>query len=156
VYQVTPRRIHEQPALVVTGKLRVADIRDWFGHALSMVFGQIERKGLVCVGPPFARFRSLDDQFDEFEVEAGFPIASADDGEGEVVSLTLPGGMAAMTTHIGPYDQMKPAYEAIYTWITEHHASPEGPAWEVYYTDPSAEPDPKTWRTEIYQPYRLG
>jgi hypothetical protein len=29
-----------------------------------------------------------------------------------------------------------------------------GNAWEVYLSDPSAQPDPATWRTEIVQPYR--
>jgi effector-binding domain-containing protein len=29
---------------------------------------------------------------------------------------------------------------------------PAGPMWEVYWTDPSAEPNPSTWRTEILIP----
>jgi effector-binding domain-containing protein len=50
---------------------------------------------------------------------------------------------------------MKPAYEAIETWITERGAYADGPAWEVYFTDPAEQPDPRTWRTEVVQPYAV-
>jgi effector-binding domain-containing protein len=49
---------------------------------------------------------------------------------------------------------MKPAYEATERWISEHDGVPEGPPWEVYYSDPNQQPDPSTWRTEIVQPFR--
>ena len=29
---------------------------------------------------------------------------------------------------------------------------PLGPMWEIYWSDPEAEPDPATWRTEILVP----
>ena len=49
---------------------------------------------------------------------------------------------------------MVPAYEAIHEWLGEHELQPEGPAWEVYYSDPEVQPDSATWKTEIVQPYR--
>jgi effector-binding domain-containing protein len=50
---------------------------------------------------------------------------------------------------------MRPAYDAIEAWIIDQGGQPEGPAWEIYYTDPNEEPDPSNWRTEIVQPYRV-
>jgi AraC family transcriptional regulator len=31
---------------------------------------------------------------------------------------------------------------------------PAGAPWEVYVTDPGAEPDPSKWRTDIFFPVR--
>jgi effector-binding domain-containing protein len=155
VYEVVTRHIEEQPTLVVTAKMGVAEIKDWIGPVYTRIAELIGRTGLDFAGPPFARYRPLDDQFSEFEIDAGFPVDRHAEGEGDIVASTLPASAVAMVTHIGPYDQMKPAYEALMAWIQEHGAHPDGAAWEVYYSDPVTEPDPATWRTEIYQPYKI-
>jgi effector-binding domain-containing protein len=49
---------------------------------------------------------------------------------------------------------MEPAYQALASWVSEHGGELAGDAWEVYLSDPSAQPDPATWRTEIVQTYR--
>jgi effector-binding domain-containing protein len=155
VYEVSSRHIEEQPTLVMTAKMRVPEIKGWIGQAYSRVAEVIGRVGLDFAGPPFARYRPLDDQFSEFEIDAGFPVDRHAEGEDDIVASTLPGGAVAVVTHIGPYDQMQPAYAALMGWIEEHGGRPEGAAWEVYYSDPVAEPDPATWRTEIFQPYKV-
>jgi effector-binding domain-containing protein len=135
----------------MTTKLEMAEIPAFLARAYSGVAGYLGRVGSQFAGPPFARFRLLDEVF--CEVEAGFPVIAPVEGEGELIASTLPGGPAAVVTYFGPYDEMKPAYEAIETWITGRGAEPDGPAWEVYFTDPNEQPDPKTWKTEIVQPY---
>ena len=47
---------------------------------------------------------------------------------------------------------MGPAYEALDVWMPDHGVEPNTDMWEVYFSDPVAEPDPSTWRTEIYAP----
>jgi effector-binding domain-containing protein len=98
--------------------------------------------------------RLLDEADASFEIEAGFPVAGPVSGEGDVVASNLPGGTVAVVTHIGPYDRMIPAYRALQEWITAEGGTSEGPPWEIYYSDPQAQPDPETWRTDIVQPYR--
>ena len=155
MYQVFSRQNVEQPTLTMTAKVPVAEIPDFLGKAYATVTEHVARSGLVFAGAPFARYRPLDDEFAEFEIEAGFPVLSGAEGSAEVVASTLPGGIAAVVTHVGPYDQMKPAYQAIEAWIVEHDSQAEGPAWEVYYSDPIEQPNPANWRTEIVQPYKV-
>jgi effector-binding domain-containing protein len=154
LYEVLFRHIVEQPTLVMTAKVAVAEIPGFLGKTYGAVAEHIGKSGLAFAGPHFGRYRPLDDEFSEFEIEAGFPIGNTAEGSGDVVASTLPGGDVAVLTHIGPYDQMGPAYEAIENWITEHNGQPEGAPWEVYYSEPTEQPDPSTWRTEIFQPYR--
>ncbi len=49
---------------------------------------------------------------------------------------------------------MVPGYRAVAAWISGHGGEVVDDAWEVYLSDPTAQPDPATWRTEIVQPYR--
>ncbi len=67
---------------------------------------------------------------------------------------TLPGGPAAVLTYIGPYDEMEAAYAALAEWVARSGGEPTGDPWEVYFSDPAQEPDPRRWRTEIVMPFR--
>jgi hypothetical protein len=40
---------------------------------------------------------------------------------------------------------MRPAYDAVEAWIIDQGGQPEGPGWEIYYSDPNEEPDPSNW-----------
>ncbi len=154
MYEIEERIMVEQPTMVMRGKVKLEDIPGFLGRVYHTVESQIRRAGAHVVGQPFARYRPLDTEYREFDIEAGLPVVMAVAGHGEVQASHLPGGPAVVTIHTGPYERMEPAYQAINAWIHEQDVDPGGPAWEVYYTDPNEEPDPATWRTEIVQPYR--
>ncbi len=75
-------------------------------------------------------------------------------GAGPVEPSRLPGGPTAVTTHIGRYEDLTLAYEAVHRWLGELGWSAIGPHWEVYFTDPNVEPDPSRWRTDVVVPFR--
>lgn len=151
MYTVERRTLSAQPTAVVRGKARIPEIQAFVGHAFGAVAGVLERAGVGMAGMPFARYRIIDG--DEFEVEAGFPVRVPIAPEADVEPSELPAGPAAATWHLGPYETLGAAYEALTRWIEAEGATPAGPPWEVYYTDPSDQPDPSSWRTEVFQPY---
>lgn len=152
-YEIATRTLTEQDTAVECATLRVADIGPWLAKAFNEVATYLGRKGAGPAGMPFARYHPTSD--DCFEVEAGFPASTPTSGEGEVEPSELPGGLVAVAVHVGPYETMEPAYAALRTWVHAHGGEPVGDAWEVYFSDPDANPDSSTWRTEILQPYRL-
>ena len=152
-YEIETRTLTEQDTAVEYATLQVADIGPWLGKAFSEVASYLGRKGAGPAGMPFARYHPTGE--DRFEVEAGFPASTPTGGEGEVEPSDLPGGLAAVTAHVGPYDAMEPAYAALRAWVHAHGGEPVGDAWEVYLSDPNANPDSATWRTEVVQPYKL-
>jgi hypothetical protein len=56
----------------------------------------------------------------------------------------------------GPYEDVAKAYAACRAWLDDHGLEPAGPHWEVYRTDPSTEPDPARWRTDVVLPFRAA
>ncbi len=152
LYEIHAEAREAQPTAVARATLPVAEIGPWLGTAYGAVAGLLAARQAAPAGPPFARFHVLGDG--RFEVEAGFPVSSPIEPGGDVQPSELPGGQVAVTVHVGPYDQMEPAYQALASWVTDHGGELAGDAWEVFFSDPAAEPDPATWRTEIVQPSR--
>jgi effector-binding domain-containing protein len=77
------------------------------------------------------------------QISRAFEVASSTD----VRCTELPSGRAAHVTHVGPYHQMRSAYDALNAWAAAggHHLT--GPSWEFYgdWTD-----DVSKLETDIY------
>jgi effector-binding domain-containing protein len=122
------------------------------GRMLHTVNEALQRQGVVPEGGPFARYHSLGDTVD---IEAGVRVAAPIAPDGVVKPSELPGGPAAIAVHAGPYETLGATYDAMRRWLeasTSHTAN--GGPWELYITDPSAEPDPGKWLTEIIFPLK--
>jgi effector-binding domain-containing protein len=66
----------------------------------------------------------------------------------------LPGGEAAHARHNGPFDQVGAAFAAIDAWCAANNRQAGGAGWEIYLSNPQAEPDASKWITEVYVPLR--
>lgn len=151
--EIESRELPQQPTLVMRTEANVEGIPGFLGRAYGATAAHAQKSGVEIVGPPFARYVMLNGPESGFSIEAGFPVSDAAEGSGDVEASSLPGGPAAATWHIGPYETMQPTYAAIVEWIDNQGAAPSGPPWEVYYSDRATEPDPAAWRTEVIWPY---
>lgn len=156
MYEISGKVLVERPTAVMRHRLGVVEIESWIGPAFARIQQAISAAGSWPDGEPFARYFRVPGTAATFDVEAGFPLGTPmPDGTAvDVHPSRLPGGPAAVTVHVGPYDAMMPAYEALEKWIAEAGGTPDGPPWEVYLDEPWG--DPATWRTEVVQPYRIG
>ena len=109
------------------------------------------RDGLLGSWGPFTRYLEMGPGL--ITMEPGMRVTSPGaSGEGDVIADTLPGGPAATTTHIGPYDKLSEAYAAIEQWMESQGLVAAGAPWESYINDPGDYPDPKDWKTEVFWP----
>ena len=85
----------------------------------------------------------------EVHLEAGIEVPgdSGFEGEGRIERSSTPAGLAARTVHIGPYEQLSEAHEALRSWCADKGYHTVGPVWEVYgeWTD-----DTSKLRTEVF------
>jgi effector-binding domain-containing protein len=119
------------------------------GAAVGEVEAAMREAGVALAGPPFARYLAFEPRI---RAEIGFPVRRPAPHVGRVFPGRLPGGRVASIVHIGPYDGLEHTYGLMHRWLAELGLRPTGPMWEVYWSDPVAEPDPATWRTEIFTP----
>jgi effector-binding domain-containing protein len=153
VYEIDDRVLDEQVTAVVRGEMPAAELPGWLAGVYRDVQSYLRRVGVDPAGPPFARYTFFRDVV---AVEAGFPVTRLVGGEGLIVASRLPGGHAAVTTHAGAYEDLDKAYHAVEAWLEAHDRVGAGPHWEVYHTDPAAQPDPAAWRTDVVAPYRTA
>ncbi len=151
-YSVTKTTLSPQSVLVVRRTVNRSEIASTIADVLPRVFMYAQRHGLALTGQPFTRYIETGPGL--VTIEPGMRVTKEANapGGGEVVSDTLPGGEAATTVHMDPYEDLPDAYAAIERWMKANGAASGGAPWEVYVTDPAHYPDPKDWRTEIFWP----
>jgi effector-binding domain-containing protein len=125
------------------------DIPAAIGRIFQAVTQATRKQRIEHNGSPFARYHSFGDLVD---LEAGVPVKSPILPEGTVKPSDLPGGPAAIAVHAGPYEGLADTYAAIEAWLASTGRTASGGPWEIYLTDPSTEPDPGKWLTEVIYP----
>ena len=140
-----PRR-----AAVIRMKMAQPEIGEKIGPPFGEVFGWLAKNGLPPAGPPFLRLMTLGSP--EMDVEVGCPFSGEASGEGRLQVTELPGGEVATTVASGPYSDLPQAHMELAAWIAQQWRTIRGAPWESYLNDPSTEPDPAKWLTEICYP----
>jgi effector-binding domain-containing protein len=147
-YEIESADLQEQQVALVRGRIRLTDIPAFLETALTSCPGVAVREGLRLTGPPYARYRFLDD--DTIDIDAGFPVSGPVVRAGGVEPGFLPGGHVVTTVHVGAYEDVGAAYEALERYLVENGYEPAGTAWECYLDEPHV-PEP---RTKIFLPAR--
>ena len=149
-YVIEVVTLEAQPALSVRFRARPEDLGRKFLELLPQVLDVTESQHGEMAGAPFARY--LDVAGPELEVEVGLPLTTTLEGNGQVLSKPLPGGPAVMTWHIGHYEELGKAHAALAEWVSTNQREVAGGPWEIYFSDPSDDDDPKGWRTQVVLP----
>jgi effector-binding domain-containing protein len=144
------RTLIPQPVMSIRGWTTVADLSKAIGERLPAVWRYVREGGGMIAGPPFTRYHSIERE--RVDLEAGLPVRSALPAKGEIRPGELPGGDAAVATHVGPYEGLPATGAALAKWVEGRGRIAAGPSWELYVTDPGMDPNPATWRTEIVKP----
>jgi effector-binding domain-containing protein len=146
-----------QPYVGVTGAVTMttfAQIADRFPD----VFGWLGSRRIGVAGPPFFRYLVIDMER-ELIVEAGVPVATPVEGDGDVHAGVLPAGRYATVTHKGHPAELVEVTGALLAWadaqglVWDRSESPDGERWgcrlEVLLTDPAEVPDMREWITQL-------
>ena len=78
-------------------------------------------------------------------------LESAADPVGGTTVQHLPGGLAVVATHVGPYEHLTLTYQAMFAWIHERGLRPHGQVREAYLAGPTTS-DPAQLATRIVIP----
>ena len=143
-------QIESQPILGIRTSAKMQDLPELLGAHFGEVYGYVTQIGQQPAGMPFSRYHSMDGE--SVDIECGIPINAPLDGTDRVRPGELPGGIVATVIHKGPYEGLPQTWSALFEWLGAQGLKPGGAPWEVYLTDPGAEPDSSKWRTQIFFP----
>lgn len=140
-----------QPTLIIRKRASVQQLPQILGPAWGTIMQYAGRYGATPAGPPFVAYHNMDMQ--DLDLEIGFPFQKSLGSEGDVQAGELPGGKAAECLHVGPYEKVAAAYEAIQKWLDENGHTPSGVAYEFYLNDPRTT-RPEDLQTQVVFPLK--
>lgn len=158
------RQRDEQPYLGIRSEVTkgVAAVVD---SAFPQLFAWLAEHGVTPSGPPFIRYREVDNAGEPLGIEVGAPVGGGDapnDG-GPVRAGVLPAGRYATLLHVGPYrseevPDLSQAQAALRSWTEANGLHVSLPSErgsslpccvEHYRIGPPAEKDWTKWETEL-------
>jgi effector-binding domain-containing protein len=115
------------PLAVVRRRATQQQLPQVVPEACGAVWNVVRSQNIPDAGRHVAVY--LDDQIN---LEVGVELEATFASHGEVIASTTPSGPVATTTHIGPYQLLHRAHEAIQQWCQQNGHTPAGPNWETY------------------------
>ena len=147
-YNVELKTVKPQLIASIRKDVKARNIPRLFPKFLIEIFGYLNKNNIQPVGAPVAIYYNFEKGKGEMEV--GMPVSNPITPEGQIGQGKLPGGKTAYLLYVGNMRKIKPAYDAIETWIEKNGYGYTNIWWEAYLTDPNQEPDRNKWQTEIY------
>jgi len=145
------RVLRSHHTATVREEVAQGDLAEAMGRIFQAVNVTLEKQNVERDGAPFARYHTFGETVD---LEAGVMVAAPITPDGDVTPGELPAGPAAIAVHAGPYESLSATYDAMNRWLSASNHQTNGGPWELYITDPSAEPDAGKWLTEIIFPLK--
>lgn len=140
-YDVIVMPAAEQRVFGLRKTINVAETHELFAE----MHEQMERLGLERTGLTQLMYMGSEFDYDAMDVEAQCEVRGDAPGV-----RTLPGGLFATTVHIGPYESVHYAYEAVSAFLAAH---PEyrvaGPGVERYLKDEQSTKSPEEYETAV-------
>ncbi len=144
--EVRIERFGGRPLAVVRRKASLQELSRVVPEACGAVWNVIRAHNIPGAGRNVAVY--LDD---EINLEVGVEMDAPFIPHGEVVPSTLPSGLVATATHIGPYHLLGETHEAIHRWCREKGHTPIRPCWELYgHWQNEWNNDPGKIRTDVF------
>jgi effector-binding domain-containing protein len=138
----------------VRDKVNMKDIQSFYTIAYARIMEELTRRGLSPAGPPSGIYFTWDEANSSSDMAAAFPVSPLDLGTTEKkISIgeaeTELYADKLVYSHLGSYEKLGNAHDAIGEWIATQGKKQAAPVIEEYITDPMAEPDTSKWLTRI-------
>ena len=132
-YRVVTKTVSAQPLAAVRMRALSRDVGRIWKPALDLVWEFLRRhEGLRADGHNCFLYYHPAHRDAAMDIDFGVQVIRPFEGEGEVICTETPAGEVAMTTHVGSYDKLAAAYDAIHSWRAATGRAFAGRSWEIY------------------------
>jgi len=132
-YRVETKLVTAQTLAAVRRHVLSRDIGRTWKPALDLVWEFLRRhEGLRVGGHNCFLYHHAAHPEEPMDIDFGVQVIGSFPDEGEVVCTQTPAGEVAMTKHVGGYDKLAGAHDAIRRWRETTGRAFGGCSWEIY------------------------
>jgi effector-binding domain-containing protein len=145
--EVTVQRVTPRTLAAVRRRVAAGSVGSAWGPALDLVWAFLRSQpGLRTDGHNVFLYHHPAERGAPMDADFGVEVVRQFEPSGEVRPVHTPAGEVAVAVHIGGYDRLHEAHDAIHAWTRANGRAFAGQSWEIY-GDPS--PDPAKTETTV-------
>lgn len=136
-----------------TTSCKISDLENKMQEMLPEVIAYAKKNNISIAGAPFVYYHKWDETNNAVMFSCCVPTtAQVITTESDILTGQLEPFKAVKTTLKGDYSNLKEAWDKTMNYITKNafEFSENGPMLETYITEPTNEPNPANWVTDIY------
>jgi effector-binding domain-containing protein len=131
-YDVVVETAQAELVAAVRVKAPISDIARVWKPALDQVWAFLKTNGGLGAGHNLFLYHPPERRNEAMNIDFGVQVARPFAQEGDVRCIETPAGEVATTVHIGPYDRLGDAHNAIHAWCAANSRKIAGASWEIY------------------------
>jgi effector-binding domain-containing protein len=131
-YEVVVETAQAELIAAVRATVPISDIARAWKPALDQVWVFLKTNKELLPGHNLFLYHHPEHRNQVMNVDFGVQVARPFEGEGNVKCVETPAGEVARTVHIGPYDRLGDAHDAIHGWCAAHDRKIAQASWEIY------------------------
>ncbi len=132
IYDVMVESVEPQLLAAVRQTVRVGDVGRAWKPALDQVWAFLRANPEMRRGHNLFLYHHPRRRGDPMAVDFGVQVYEVFEPAGNVLCVETPSGIVARTVHLGPYEQLGAAHEAIHAWCAAHGRTIGSASWETY------------------------
>jgi effector-binding domain-containing protein len=131
-YEIVVETAQAELIAAVRATIPASDIARTWKPALDQVWVFLKTNSGLHPGRNLFLYHHPERRNEPMNIDFGVQVAQPFEREGSVQCITTPAGEVARTVHIGPYDRLGEAHDAIHAWCAAHNRKIGQASWEIY------------------------
>jgi effector-binding domain-containing protein len=139
-YDVVVETAQAELVAALRAKVPIGGIARAWKPALDQVWAFLRENGGLRPGHNLFLYHHAERRNEALNIDFGVQVARPFEREGNVQCVETPAGEVARTVHVGPYDQLGNAHDAIHAWCAANNRKIARASWEIYgdwHNDPA-------------------
>ena len=139
-YQIKVEAVQAELVAAVRTRVPISGIALAWKPALDQVWAFIRTHGNLKPGHNLFLYHHPANRSEPMDIDFGVQVAQPFEPSGNVRCIETPAGEVASTIHVGPYDRLAGAHNAVHAWCSANHRNIGQASWEIYgdWTDDPA------------------
>jgi effector-binding domain-containing protein len=131
-YDVVVETAQAELVAAVRAKVPIGGIARAWKPALDQVWAFLKENGGLRPGHNLFLYHHAERRNEAMNIDFGVQVARPFERQGDVQCIATPSGEVARTVHVGPYDRLGVAHDALHAWCAANNRKIAQASWEIY------------------------